>query len=233
MATNARVSHSGNVVRVPVRGKRACLYPRTHAPVPSLWRAVMDSRSTCSAVTLLSRSRAAIKAPHLPLSRGRQSRYISIRTRRSWWYVFKSKYTFEVGRQELCARAGHTVFARRGIRHTFQNISGGFLMASISALPAQYSYGSDQDLERMLGRPILGGRVHIVVIGAHPDDAETGCGGTIAKLTGDGHRVTIIYLTRGEAGVRGGHHATTARVRTAEALAGSRLLGARAVFANQ
>jgi LmbE family N-acetylglucosaminyl deacetylase len=85
----------------------------------------------------------------------------------------------------------------------------------------------------MLGRPILGARVHIVVIGAHPDDAETGCGGTIAKLTGDGHRVTIIYLTRGEAGIRGGHHATTARVRTAEALAGARLLGARAVFANQ
>jgi LmbE family N-acetylglucosaminyl deacetylase len=79
-------------------------------------------------------------------------------------------------------------------------------MASISAFPARYSYGSDQDLERMLGRPILAGRVHIVVIGAHPDDPETGCGGTIAKLTGDGHRVTIIYLTRGEAGIRGGHH---------------------------
>jgi LmbE family N-acetylglucosaminyl deacetylase len=71
------------------------------------------------------------------------------------------------------------------------------------------------------------------VIGAHPDDPETGCGGTVAKLTGDGHRVTIIYLTRGEAGVREGDHATTGRVRTAEALAGARLLGAQAVFANQ
>lgn len=85
----------------------------------------------------------------------------------------------------------------------------------------------------MLGRPVLGSHPHVVVIGAHPDDPETGCGGTIAKLTGDGHRVTIVYLTRGEAGVRGGDHATTARIRTAEALLGARLLGARAVFANQ
>lgn len=85
----------------------------------------------------------------------------------------------------------------------------------------------------MLGRPILGSRVHVVVVGAHPDDPETGCGGTIAKLTADGHRVTIIYLTRGEAGVCDGDHAVTARVRTAEALAGARVLGAQAVFANQ
>jgi LmbE family N-acetylglucosaminyl deacetylase len=85
----------------------------------------------------------------------------------------------------------------------------------------------------MLGRPVPGGRAHVVAIGAHPDDPETGCGGTIAKLTGDGHRVTIVYLTRGEAGVRECDHATTARIRTAEAITGARLLGARAVFANQ
>ena len=105
-------------------------------------------------------------------------------------------------------------------------------MASLASVPALRSYGADKDLERILGRPVLG-RVHIVVIGAHPDDPETGCGGTIARLTGDGHSVTIIYLTRGEAGVRGGEHGMTARIRTAEALAGARLLGARAVFANQ
>jgi LmbE family N-acetylglucosaminyl deacetylase len=106
-------------------------------------------------------------------------------------------------------------------------------MASISALPASRSYDSDQDLERILGRPLLRRRVHVIAIGAHPDDPETGCGGTVAKLTGDGHRVTIIYLTRGEAGIREGDHATTARVRTAEALTSARLLGAEALFANQ
>lgn len=56
-------------------------------------------------------------------------------------------------------------------------------MASISALPARHPYGSDQDLGHRLDRPILGGRVHIVVIGAHPDDPETGCS---QKLTGKG-----------------------------------------------
>ena len=106
-------------------------------------------------------------------------------------------------------------------------------MASISAFPARYRYGSDRDLERMLGRPLAGSQIHVVVIGAHPDDPETGCGGTIAKLTGDGHRVTIVYLTRGEAGIRECDHATTARIRTAEAIAGARLLGAQAVFADQ
>ncbi len=106
-------------------------------------------------------------------------------------------------------------------------------MSSVSAILAPRPSGSDRDLERVLGRPVLGRRSDIVVIGAHPDDPETGCGGTIAKLTGDGHRVTIVYLTRGEAGVRGGDHAVTARVRTAEACAAAKLLGAKAVFADQ
>ncbi len=85
----------------------------------------------------------------------------------------------------------------------------------------------------MLGRPILHRHAHVIAIGAHPDDPETGCGGTVAKLTGDGHHVTIVYLTRGEAGIRDDDHATTAQVRTAEALAGAKVLGARAIFANQ
>lgn len=38
----------------------------------------------------------------------------------------------------------------------------------------------------------------VVVFGAHPDDAELFCGGTIAKLVGAGQRVTVVDLTRGE-----------------------------------
>ena len=38
----------------------------------------------------------------------------------------------------------------------------------------------------------------IVFVSAHPDDAELGCGGTIAKLVDLGHTVTIIELTDGE-----------------------------------
>jgi LmbE family N-acetylglucosaminyl deacetylase len=105
-------------------------------------------------------------------------------------------------------------------------------MAANATIPVRQRY-SDRDLERILGRPVLGRRLNIAVIGAHPDDPETGCGGTIAKLSRDGHRVTVIYLTRGEAGVRDADHSTTARVRTLEALSAAEILGADALFANQ
>ena len=42
--------------------------------------------------------------------------------------------------------------------------------------------------------------LHVVCVGAHPDDPESGCAGTLARYAGAGHRVTIVYLTRGEAG---------------------------------
>jgi N-acetylglucosamine malate deacetylase 1 len=38
----------------------------------------------------------------------------------------------------------------------------------------------------------------IMVVGAHPDDAEIGMGGTIAALGAQGYRVTILDLTNGE-----------------------------------
>ena len=39
-----------------------------------------------------------------------------------WWYILEGEYKFEVDGQEIYARAGDTVFAPRGSRHTFQNI---------------------------------------------------------------------------------------------------------------
>lgn len=38
----------------------------------------------------------------------------------------------------------------------------------------------------------------IIAVGAHPDDAEIACGGTLAKLAKQGYRVGIIDLTDGE-----------------------------------
>lgn len=75
--------------------------------------------------------------------------------------------------------------------------------------------------------------LNVVCVGAHPDDPEAGCGGTLAKLVADGHRVSIVYLTRGEAGIKGGDLKNTARLRSAEALKAASLLGAQAYFANQ
>lgn len=48
-----------------------------------------------------------------------------------------------------------------------------------------------------------------------------------------GHRVTIIYLTRGERGIPGTSEHDAAEIRTAEAEAACKLLGARPVFAGQ
>ncbi len=38
----------------------------------------------------------------------------------------------------------------------------------------------------------------MIAVGAHPDDVEIACGGTVAKLVRQGHRVGIIDLTDGE-----------------------------------
>ena len=38
----------------------------------------------------------------------------------------------------------------------------------------------------------------VVAVGAHPDDVEIACGGTLAKLSRQGYRVAIIDLPDGE-----------------------------------
>ncbi|MEJ7645526.1 MAG: bacillithiol biosynthesis deacetylase BshB1 [Chryseolinea sp.] len=46
-------------------------------------------------------------------------------------------------------------------------------------------------------------KLDILVLGAHPDDAEISCGGTIAKHVAEGYKVGIVDFTRGELGTRG------------------------------
>jgi len=46
-------------------------------------------------------------------------------------------------------------------------------------------------------------KLDILAFGAHPDDVELGCSGTIAKEVSLGKKVGIIDLTRGELGTRG------------------------------
>ena len=63
-------------------------------------------------------------------------------------------------------------------------------------------------------------KLDILVLAAHPDDAELGCGGTIAKHIALGHKVGIVDLTRGELGTRG-----TIQTRDGEAAESSKILG--------
>ena len=63
-------------------------------------------------------------------------------------------------------------------------------------------------------------QVDILYFGAHPDDVELSCGGSIAKFVKEGLRVGIVDLTRGEMGTRG-----TPQTRKREAAASARILG--------
>ena len=41
-------------------------------------------------------------------------------------------------------------------------------------------------------------RLDVMAVGAHPDDVEIACGGTLARLVQQGYRVGIVDLTDGE-----------------------------------
>ena len=77
------------------------------------------------------------------------------------------------------------------------------------------------------------GSLKVVCVGGHPDDPESGCGGTLALYAAQGHRVTIVYLTRGERGIPGKSEREAAAIRTAEAEAACGILAAKPVFAGQ
>ncbi|MGA2593067.1 MAG: PIG-L deacetylase family protein [Bryobacteraceae bacterium] len=83
------------------------------------------------------------------------------------------------------------------------------------------------------GKPPSGRALKIVCVGGHPDDPESGCGGSLARYAALGHAVTIIYLTRGEAGIPGKSHNDAAAIRSAECEAACKILGAKPVFAGQ
>src|SRR5678816_2839736 len=63
--------------------------------------------------------------------------------------------------------------------------------------------------------------IHILAVGAHPDDVEISCGGTLALAARQGYGVAILDLTRGELSTNG-----TVEERAAEADEAARILGA-------
>lgn len=62
-------------------------------------------------------------------------------------------------------------------------------------------------------------KLDILAIGAHPDDVELGCGGTLAKMISENKKIGILDLTEGELGTRG-----TAITRKSEAEEASKIL---------
>lgn len=62
-------------------------------------------------------------------------------------------------------------------------------------------------------------KLDLLAFGAHPDDVELGCGGTLAKEISLGKKVGIVDLTRGELGTRG-----SAEIRDNEAAKAAKIL---------
>lgn len=63
-------------------------------------------------------------------------------------------------------------------------------------------------------------KLDILAFGAHPDDVELSCSGTIAKEVSHGKKIGIIDLTRGELGTRG-----SVEIRQKETDEASKVLG--------
>ncbi|MBQ2291482.1 MAG: PIG-L family deacetylase [Paludibacteraceae bacterium] len=83
------------------------------------------------------------------------------------------------------------------------------------------------------GEKWLQGYKKVLVIGAHPDDPESMCAGTMLKLKEMGAEVVAVYLTSGEAGIVGKTHEQARTIRQAEARKACEVLGVRAVFLTQ
>jgi bacillithiol biosynthesis deacetylase BshB1 len=64
-------------------------------------------------------------------------------------------------------------------------------------------------------------KLDVIAVGAHPDDVEIACGGTLAKLVLQGYRVGIVDLTDGEPTP----HSPGPETRLAEADAAAKVLG--------
>src|SRR5213083_1153063 len=76
-------------------------------------------------------------------------------------------------------------------------------------------------------------RLTVVCVGGHPDDPESGCGGTLARYAALGHAVTVVYLTRGERGISGKSLDEAAKIRSAECETACKIMGAKPVFFGQ
>lgn len=68
--------------------------------------------------------------------------------------------------------------------------------------------------------------MNVLAIGAHPDDIELYCAGTLARYAAAGHKVAMAVICDGATGVRGLPLDEAARLRELESLRSASLIGA-------
>src|SRR5512134_2080318 len=105
-----------------------------------------------------------------------------------------------------------------------------FLTASLLAAGPPLTAGALPGLQTATQ---IKARLKVVCIGGHPDDPESGCAGTLALYQELGSTPTVVYLTRGERGIRGKSNDEAAQIRSSECESACRVLGAKARFGGQ
>ncbi len=68
--------------------------------------------------------------------------------------------------------------------------------------------------------------MRVLAVGAHPDDLETLCGGTLARFVRDGHDVVMCHAATGDKGSYTHTSAEISRIRTDEARRAAEICGA-------
>ena len=98
--------------------------------------------------------------------------------------------------------------------------------ATVAGIPAfaQGSENKDNNTSK---------RKKAVIVGAHPDDPESVFGGTMLALKAAGWDVVSIYMTKGEAGIKGKTNDEAAAIRRVEAENACKVLGVKPVFLTQ
>lgn len=117
-------------------------------------------------------------------------------------------------------------------RRNMLKLAGGAVAASafmgIDSFAAEKSGETEVNAAGNAGK-----KKKVMVIGAHPDDPESGCGGTMIKLRNAGYEVVSVYLTKGESGIPGMSFQEAANIRVAEAKKACEVMGVRPVFLSQ
>lgn len=97
------------------------------------------------------------------------------------------------------------------------------MKTTIFMIPVVLLFGVMSDL---LGQQKPEQKLHIIIIGAHPDDAD-GVGGTAYKWAKTGNDVLLVSLTNGDAGHQSIKAAELAKIRREEARKAGEVIGVR------
>ncbi|MBR5611134.1 MAG: PIG-L family deacetylase [Bacteroidales bacterium] len=111
-------------------------------------------------------------------------------------------------------------------REMIKKTGAALLGATVAGIPAfaQGSENKDNNTSK---------RKKAVIVGAHPDDPESVFGGTMLALKAAGWDVVSIYMTKGEAGIKGKTNDEAAAIRRVEAENACKVLGVKPVFLTQ